>query len=81
MKLATLKAGLGAAAMTLVSYSPAFAQALCDNPANPACVGGGGNDNGVGNGVGNGVPELAAPEVIALVAVGIVAAIALSKRK
>ena len=55
MKLSKLKASLSAAAVTLISYSPLWAQTVvCDNPLDTSCGGGGGggNDNGV---IGGGV--------------------------
>jgi hypothetical protein len=62
--------------MTLVSYSPVWAQ-LCDNPNNPDCNTGGGG----GGGGGGGTPELDGPGVLMLITIGIVAAIAIARRK
>jgi hypothetical protein len=72
--LSKLKASLAVAAMTLVSYSPVWAQ-LCDNPDNPDC------NTGGGGGGGNGTPELDGPGMLMLITIGIVAAIAIARRK
>ncbi len=76
MKLSRVKALVGVCVTTLVSYSPAWAQ-LCDNPNNPACNGTGGG----GGGGGGGDPQLVAPAVIALIAVGIVTAMVVARKK
>jgi len=86
VSLSKMKASLAVAAMTLVSYSAVWAQGCGEFSDRPECAGGG-NDGGGGTvgggtvGGGNGVPELDGPWVFMLVAVGIVAAIAIAKRK
>ena len=68
MKLGKIKTSFAVAVATLASYSPLLAQTICDNPANASC---GGND----------VPQLAAPAVLVLIAIGVIGAIAMAKRK
>lgn len=72
MILSKLKASMAVAAISLVSYSPLWAQEVIRDGCFPNCVDGGG---------GNDVPELDGPGVLMLVAVGIVAAVAIAKRK
>lgn len=73
MRLSRVKAAVGVCVTTLASYSPVWAQILCDNPNDPLC-------NGTGGG-GGGDPQLAAPAVIGLVAVGIVTAMIMARKK
>ena len=68
MKLSRVKAAVAVGVTTLASFSPAWAQIICDRPG---CNGDG----------GGGDPQLAAPAVIALVAVGIVTAMIMARRK
>jgi len=72
VKLAKLKASIGVAVATLVGYSTTWAQFQCDNPLNGDCN---------STGIIRDDPQLAAPAVLALIAVGIVGAIMMAKRK
>ena len=71
MKLSAIKAALAAAVTTLVGYSSVWAQ-----PSTEIIF-----DCTTNCGGGNNTPQLAAPAVIALIAMGVVAAITMAKRK